>query len=172
MKSLQLLKLSIDICFIILIIDVIFSFFTYLMLILYGEPFTVTINDSQKEIVDLNFSSGLLIISNFAVTLLSTYAIYLLRKLIRSFFKNSFFTKLQIALFRLIGQLIVLSVVLQFIVHFFSTMLLEKRLEIGVSVDSGYYSSLFILSIGLFFIYMSKLFKKSRSLQEENDLTV
>jgi len=172
MKSPQLLKLCIDICFIMLIIDVTFSFITYTTFVFYGEPFTVTINDNQKEIADWSFSSGLLILSNFAVLLLSTYAIYLLRKLIRSFFKNSFFTKLQTALFRLIGQLIVLSVILQFIVHFFSTVLLEKRGEIGFSVASGYYISLFILSIGLFFIYLSKLFEKSKSLQEENDLTV
>jgi len=164
MKSLQLLKLSIDICFIMLIIDVAFSFITYTMFILYGESFTISINDNQKEIVDLSFSSGLLIISNFAVTLVITYAIYLLRKLIRSFFKNSFFIKLQIALFRLIGQLMVLSIVLQLLVHFFSTLLLEQRVKFGFSVESGYYSSPFILSIGLFFIYLSKLFDKSRSL--------
>ena len=170
MKSPQLLKLTIDICFILLVIDLFSTLSTYIIFLITGHTFPVFIND--REIKNFTFQSISIIIANVAVAVIGTYAIYLLRKLVRSFFKNKYFTSLQISLFKKIGQLIVFSTLLQFAVNFFSVLILEGRAKIGFSVESSYYNIFFIFSIGLFFIYLSKLFEKSRSLQEENDLTV
>lgn len=139
-------------------------------MLFFNFTFPIEINDHVAE--EFTWKITILILANVIVSGISIYIIYLLRKLIRSFFKDEIFSRLQISLFNLIGQLIILCTIAQFVIDFFANLLLENRVKLNFTIDSAFDSSLFILALGLFFIFFGKLFAKSRELQEENKLTV
>jgi len=170
MKPPLLLKLILDICFIFLIISFGSLIFIYLEMLFFNFQFPIEINN--RVIQEFTWKTTLIILGNVIISGISIYIIYLLRKLIRSFFKEEIFSRLQISLFNLIGQLIIICTIAQFFLDFFANLLLESRLKLSFSIDSAFDSSLFILALGLFFIYLGKLFSRSRELKQENELTV
>ena len=170
MKPPILLKSILDITFILLIFSFAGLILTYLGMLFFDFTFPIEINDHVAE--EFTWKTIIIILANVIVSGISIYIIYLLRKLIRSFFKEEIFSRLQISLFNLIGQLIIFCTIAQFFIDFFANLILESRAKLGFTIDSAFDSSLFILALGLFFIYLGKLFAKSRELQEENELTV
>ena len=170
MKPPVLLKTILDICFILLIISYGSLIFTYLGMLFFDFQFPVEINNHVAE--ELTMKTTIIILANVIVSGITIYIIYLLRKLIRSFFKEEIFSRLQIALFNLIGQLIISCTIAQFIIDFFANLILENIAKLSFTIDSAFDSSLFVLALGLFFIYLGKLFSKSRELKQENELTV
>ena len=170
MKPPVLLKTILDICFFLLICSL-FSPLTVILYSLIGEsPLPIELNN--RLITTFNYSTIILLIINYSIAIIYVYIIYLLRKLVRSFFKNAYFTRLQISLFRLTGQLIILATIFEFIVNFYTTVVLDKRIGLSFSIDGSHNNLFYTLAIGLFFIYLGKLFNKSNSLQEENELTI
>jgi len=170
MRPPVLLKTILDICFILLIISYGSLIFTYLGMLFFDFQFPIEINNNITT--EFTWKTTMIVLANVIVSGISIYIIYLLRKLIRSFFKEEIFSRLQISLFNLIGQLIVLCTIAQFLIDFFANLILENRAKLSFTLDSAFDSSLFILALGLFFIYLGKLFSKSRELKQENELTV
>ncbi|MCF4100470.1 DUF2975 domain-containing protein [Gillisia sp. M10.2A] len=170
MKPPVLLKTILDICFFLLIC----SLFSPLELLIHFQmndsPLPIELNN--RLITTFNYNTIILLIINYSITIIYVYIVYLLRKLVRSFFKNAYFTRLQISLFRLIGQLIILATISEFIMSLYTTLVLDKRIGFNFSIDGSHNNLFYTLAIGLFFIYLGKLFNKSKSLQEENELTV
>ncbi|GAB2761151.1 hypothetical protein GCM10010465_01880 [Actinomadura fibrosa] len=113
-----------------------------------------------------------LVIAQFIVSGLLVYTVYLLRKLVRNFFKGKLFTLYQIASLKLIGQLIILVILLQGVLDFLGGIFLSEKVRMGIQMDLSFGSLWFILAIGLFFIYLSKIFDNARRIKEENELTV
>ncbi len=100
------------------------------------------------------------------------YTIYLLRQLIRNFFKGILYTRYQIATLNLIGQLILLTTIASLVIELISDILLDETARMNMHIDFSFGSFWFILAIGLFFIYLSKIFKNAKNLKEDNELTV
>lgn len=170
MKPPIILKTILDICFFLLLLGLLSPLLATLISLVLDTPLPLEINDRVEETFSL--WTVLLFIADFLVSALSVYVIYLIRKLVRSFFSNRFFTRLQVSMFKLIGQLIIASTLAKLLINIFSILVLEGEGRMNISVESTLDNLLFILAIGLFFIYLGKLFENARSLKEENELTV
>src|SRR5690606_27203918 len=85
--------------------------------------------------------------------------------------KNVFFTRLQISLFNLIGQLIIISSVAETLLDFLANLILVNELKVELNFGNSYDSFFFKLEIGLFFISLAKVFDKDKKQREESELT-
>ncbi|WP_425595418.1 DUF2975 domain-containing protein [Salegentibacter mishustinae] len=167
MKTPVLLKTILDICFILLIISYGSLIFTYVGMLFFDFQFPIEINNNITT--EFTWKTTMIVLANVIVSGISIYIIYLLRKLIRSFFKEEIFSRLQISLFNLIGQLIVLCTIAQFFIDSFANLILENRAKLRFTIDSAFDSSLFILALGLFFIYLGKLFRNRENLNKKTN---
>ena len=170
MKPPLLLKGILDFCFIIMVILYVSSIISALYLLLAGSGMPIKINDHPVDEIDL--TSGIFLTISQLISGVFVYVIYLLRKLVRSFFKNRFFTRIQISLFNLIGQLILLNTVAELVMDILSNIFLGLVPQVHLQFVTSFDGFLFKLAIGLFFIYLGKLFDNAKQLREENELTV
>lgn len=167
-----LLKTILDILYILLIISIIGSFLVFILNVIFSEkiPFSVKIN--EYEIEEFSTSIILGISLEFIVSGIFIYIIYLLRKVVRSFFKRKLFTPLQITGLKLIGQLIIIGGLAEMVLAFVMKLTIENKAAVGIHIDSSFDSLWFQLALGLFFILLSKSFSYAGKLQDENNLTV
>lgn len=171
MKPPILLKTILDIAFYLFALSIIGAFF-FLIAGIYNGSTLIPLYINGKEITNFTSFTIVLLIFQFLVAVLILYTIYLLRKLIRNFFKGKLFTTFQIASLKLIGQLIIVAILAQALLEFIGRIYLQKKASIGIEFDLEYGSSWFVLSLGLFFIFLSKVFQNAKDLKEENELTV
>lgn len=164
-----LLKTILDILFFLLIV-------TYSGMIIYlifqtltDLPLDLSINGN--EITELSPAIIFILIIKILISAIFIYIIFLMRKVIRSFFKRKLFTPLQITSLNLIGQLIIIFSLTEVLTDFFLGLILNKA-RISVGIENSFDSIWFTLALGLFFILLSKSFRYAKGLQEENDLTV
>lgn len=171
MKPPILLKTILDILLILLILG------TMLTIILTGVflwsseesiPFRV-----HEDLIDsLNTQVytilGLVILSR----IIFIYTIIKYKHLVRLFFKGDVFSKKQIKITGIIGKSIIIVAIFDTIPSFIYKTFFEespRRVNYGLaSIDSFW----FILAVGLFFIFLSRIFDNARILKEENELTV
>ena len=171
MKQPILLKTVLDICFI-------FLAFTFVASLIgtavgfYTNEFPINIEIGGNSAHNPSITTVSLLIIKVVVSGLVLFTIYLLRQLVRNFFKGKLFNNYQIAALNLIGQLIILSTLLGTITDFLSDLLLSDSARLGFYFDFSFGSFWFILALGLFFIYLSKIFDNARKMKEENELTV
>ncbi len=171
MKQPILLKTLLDIAFIVLMFSFVGAIALATDALFSAEPaLPLTINSA--EISEVTTGVKVLLIAKLIVSGLFIYVIFLVRKLIRNFFRNRLFTRLQISLLNLIGQLIVLTTVAQGATDFFANLVLKDEISIGIKLSSSIGSFWFSLALGLFLMYLSKLFEQAKMLKEENELTV
>ena len=167
-----LLKTILDILYIILIISIISSLILFILTLTLSEkiPFSVKINEYEIN----EFSMGIILGMSlkFIISGLFIYIIYLLRKVVRSFFKRKLFTLLQISGLKLIGQLLIIGSLAEMVLDFVMKLSIENKASVGVNIDSSFDSLWFMLALGLFFILLSKSFSYAGKLQDENELTV
>jgi hypothetical protein len=171
MKAPILLKNILDICFIFLSLTYVVSFTIFIISIFTGiDGWPIELNGNI--IHDLLPAGIFLILAEFIIGGLTLYTLYLLKKLVRNFLKGRLFTKFQIASLNLIGQLIVVITIAHGLTAILGNIILESKARIGITMDLSFGSFWFILAIGLFFIYLSKVFENARGLKKENELTV
>ena len=112
-----------------------------------------------------------LIITSILLNLGFIFSLYVFKKIVSSLFESELFNRFQISSLKLLGQLIILLVILKSIYTMFSNIVCGKSGDIGIHIFS-FDSNFMAVCFGLFMIYLSYIFKKAKSLQEENDLTV
>ncbi|CAM4196147.1 DUF2975 domain-containing protein [Gillisia hiemivivida] len=117
------------------------------------------------------FAIVALIISSIILHLGFIYSLYVFKKLVVSLFDSPLFSHFQILSLKLLGQLIILLIILKSIFNVFSNVVFEKSESTGIHLFS-FDSKLMALCTGLFFIYLSYIFKKAKDLRDENELTV
>lgn len=171
MKPPILLKTILDISFFLLLLTFCSALGVTAMTAAFGQGF-IPIEIDGQVISELSPVALVVIFAELVIGGLSVYTIYVLRKLVRSFFKGKFFTRYQIASLNLIGQLIIVVTLGQAVIGVFARIYFESRVQVGVQADLSFTSFWFILAIGLFFMYLSKIFENARLLKEENELTV
>lgn len=170
MKPPVLLKSVLDFCFICLILIYGVTLVSGVAMIFTnpGIPFEI----NGKTVEDLTPAVIVFLIGSLLTSGIFVYVVFLLRKLVRSFFKNKFFTRLQVSLFNLIGQLIVLNSVAEALLDFLANIFLSDEMRVEIEIGTTYDSFFFKLAIGLFLMYLARLFENARQLREESELTV
>src|SRR5690554_252643 len=101
---------------------------------------------------------------------LFVYAIYLFKKIINLFIKRKIFDHQVVLNLSRIGKIFIMVTLITNGLEFIFKITTTQKAEIMIS--SGFDSFLFTISIGLFFIIMSEVFKISKNLKEENELTI
>ena len=171
MKPPILLKTILDICFFLLLLTFISASIISIITFSVGDDlYPIVVND--QVISELTLMAVLLIIAELLIGGLLVYTVYILRKLIRNFFKGKLFTRYEIASLNLIGRLIIVITLAQGLMDFLGKIFVESKLRLGIEIDLSFNSYWFVLAIGLFFIYLAGIFENARLLKEENELTV
>ena len=171
MKPPILLKTILDICYFLLLFTFASASILSIITVAVGDSFyPIIVND--EHISELTPMVLVLIFTELLIGGFLVYTVYILRKLIRNFFKGKLFTRYQVASLNLIGRLIILITLAQGLLNFLGNLFIESELRLGIAVDLSFISFWFILAIGLFFIYLAGVFENARLLKEENELTV
>lgn len=171
MKPPILLKTILDICFFLLLITFGSALIITALTAAFGNEF-IPIELNGGVISEFSPVALIVILAELVIGGLSVYTVYILRKFVRSFFKEKIFTRYQIASLNLIGQLIVIITLGHGLIDLLALIFFESKIRVGIEVDLSFTSFWFILAIGLFFIYLSRIFENARLLKEENELTV
>ncbi|CAN5142217.1 hypothetical protein BH23BAC2_BH23BAC2_05510 [soil metagenome] len=138
----------------------------------YFSVLPVDLRVNGNEINEFNTALVIGLVFKIFITALFIYIIYLLRKVVRSFFNRKLFTALQISGLRLIGQMILISTLAEMAVNVFLKLSFQEKNGAGDEMIDSFHSLWFLLAIGLFFILLSRSFSYARQLQLENELTV
>jgi hypothetical protein len=169
MKKLNILYTFIDVCYKLSILGTIAIILFTPMAILGGLDLPTKI--SNQIITQNDWMSNTVIISSCIATIFFTYSIYILRKAITQFKKRVIFSEETVVNFRQISIYLICSTLLDKVPLFFYTVTHKDRL--GMEVETvGFNSFLFEISIALFFMVLSEIFKIAKNMKEENELTV
>ena len=167
---LQPLKWFLNFIFIIVIISIVLNFIGILFIPIFPESKFL---HELLGVSNFNWEVPIigLIITSILLNLGFIYSLYVFKKLVSSLFNSPLFTKFQILSLKLLGQLIIILVILKSLFNMFSNLIFGDRELTGIHIFY-FDSKLMAICMGLFFIYLSYIFKKAQRLQEENDLTV
>lgn len=101
---------------------------------------------------------------------LFVYAIYLLKKTVTLFIKGKIFDNQVISNLSSIGKIfIIVTLIINTVEFIFKVTTTQKA---TLMINSGFDSFLFVISIGLFFIIISEVFKIAKNMKDENELTI
>ena len=166
-----LLKTILDICFIFSAFSLVVFLISLIITFSTGKDLSFVSIEKPPEDLN-NIALWGLILIEVIKTCAFVYGLYVLRKLIRSFFGNKLYTKLQISALNLSGRLICLSVILGAVSEFFKRMIVDSRIELNFGLEFSFSSFWIILAFGIFLIFLSKVFANARQLKQENELTI
>lgn len=122
--------------------------------------------DINIAVVDLPLK--IIIAVTLVFTLLIYYCIYLFRKILAYFLRLKMFDDFVISSFNKIGNLLVVYGILSITISFLTRFFYQQK----VTIEFGINSNLVILCLGLFFMVLSEIFRISKTIKQENDLTV
>lgn len=170
MRQLNILKSILDFFWFFSILGVI-AVIIFLPFYLFGTEIDIPIKIKAQEITKNDLFSKVIVFLNVVSGLLFLYSIYLLRKVVSLFQKREIFNDQVVRLFDKIGKLIIVSSLISNI-SLFIFKIVEKN-QTNLTLDLGSYDSFLIsISLGLFFIVISTVFKIATRMKEENELTI
>jgi hypothetical protein len=169
MRKLNILKACIDLAFYLSCLTVL-AFAIFIPFAILGYMDGVPINMQGRELIIDNWQAKLVLFFVLISSLFFLYGIYLLRKTIALFIKKDLFNVEVIKNFNTIGICVVISTLLIVIPSFLYTGF--HRTKFGFKIEAGFDSPLLVVSLGLFFMVLSEVFKIAKNLKEENDLTL
>jgi hypothetical protein len=167
MKKLNFLKAIVDFVWIMALISIPFLVFFIGYLLVSKETFDIPIKMNGIEITVLDLNAKLALFFAAASYIVIIYSLFLFRKLLRLFQLKIIFDKTTIFYLNRIGRLFIISALLSGIPAFFFK-LAEREIKIEIGSDS----LLYLISLGLFFMVLSEVFKIAKTMKEENELTV
>jgi hypothetical protein len=167
MKKLNFLKAIVDFVWIMALISIPFLVFFIGYLLVSKETFDIPIKMNGIEITVLDLNAKLALFFAAASYIVIIYSLFLFRKLLRLFQLKIIFDKTTIFYLNRIGRLFIISGLLSEIPAFFFK-LAEREIKIEIGSDS----LLYLISLGLFFMVLSEVFKIAKTMKEENELTV
>ena len=169
MRKLNILKACIDLAFYLSCLTVL-AFLLFIPFVVFGQMDGIPINIQGRELIVDNWQAKVVLVFALLSSLFFVFGIYLLRKTIGFFIKKDLFNVEVIRNFNLIGICVVTSTLLMIIPSFLYTAF--HRTKFGFKIDAGFDSPLLVISLGLFFMVLSEVFKIAKNLKEENDLTL
>ncbi|PZW43962.1 Protein of unknown function (DUF2975) [Mesonia algae] len=133
----------------------------------FSEDFTFN-NYEVTNKIQIKF-----ILSVYAI-IVSTYiyTLFLFKKLVYDFSPTNIFTSLQIFYLNRIGKLIIGITITEITVDFLLKIFYNNRIEASIKTSGLFENYFFIIAVGLFFIFLSEIFKIAKHHKQENELTV
>jgi len=174
MRKLLFLRRLLDLLFIILILT---ATATVLLCGIFlftdsGTPLPDVITISSITLKELDFGTKSILITGSIAYLIFVYAVFLLKKITRQFSRTKIFEDTIIKQLSQVGYSFIGIAALLYIPSFIYR-LTKHNLTIGFDFFNNLFNSfLFIISLGLFFMVLSSIFKIAKHIKEENDLTV
>lgn len=167
MRKLNLLKAIIDWVWIMAVITIPFLFFFIGYLLISNEPFDIPIKMNGVEITVLDINAKLVLFFATISYIVILFGLHLMKKLLRLFQLKIIFDEKTISYLNRIGNLFIISGFLSGVpVFFYKIAQGEIKIEIGAN------PFLYLISLGLFFMVLSEVFKMAKTMKEENELTV
>ncbi|WP_394907392.1 DUF2975 domain-containing protein [uncultured Mesonia sp.] len=106
------------------------------------------------------------------VSLLYIFTLKHFKDLVSDFYRKDFFSIHQINRLKNIGILILSIKAVQFLASFISILLTEAKIEFGFHINYDFTGTLFHLVLGLFFLFLSTIFKIAQQNKNEINLTI
>lgn len=131
-----------------------------------AEGLNIRMNGNDVKLVD--FSSKVYFSINALSYLVFIYIVYLFKQLISIFLKVQIFSEKVISIFHQIGFILLGNGLLLMISTFVYTLYAEKSMEL----EFGISQNAIMIFMGVFFMVLSEIFKISKNIQLENDLTI
>ncbi len=170
MRKLNVLKTVLDFFWFFSLIGIV-GILIFVPFYLFNSDMGIPIRIKGQEINSTSILTKAVVLINVVSGLLFFYSIFLLRKVVTLFQKKVIFSAEVVKLFNLIGKLIVVSSIMSSVSIFVYNAI--ERNELAVSLDFASYDSLLIsVSLGLFFMVISEIFKIAIRIKEENELTI
>jgi hypothetical protein len=170
MRKLNILKAVLDLFWFFTLISIA-GMLLFIPFYLFSSDIDIALKIKGQEILASTILAKIVVFVNVISGLLFFYSIYLLRKLVGLFQKREIFNDEVVRLFNLIGRLVIASSIIS-TVSLFIYNAVEKN-HLGLSLDFGSYDSLLIsVSLGLFFMVISEIFKIAKNIKEESDLMI
>jgi hypothetical protein len=168
MRKLIILKSIVDLFWILSlpIVPLILIFIPYSFISADFNYFPFKINGVEIETFDLGTKIILVVI--MLSYLLLMYCVYLFRKILTCFIRVKIFDEAVITNFYKIGNLLVLS---SFLIGIPSILYKIYYTE-KIRFELGFSPFIFLLCLGFFFMILSEIFKISRNMKVENELTI
>lgn len=169
MKSQKLFRNLIAIAFYLLIL----TWIVFLCLLVFAIFFDSTIivdYFNGTESISVNSKSALITILIYLLISGSfwIYILNLFKNLMDNLIFNPLFDRFQSASFKLIGQLTIGLTIIDSIALFLFKFIFVNRLVIEFQIFDFWLN----IAIGLFLIFLSKVFDQARTYREENQLTI
>ena len=169
MKKLKLLKLITDI----------FWFGLLLGLIIITISFFVSYTSQATGFSSLEFKGKLIneydvlqlagLIFFEASQVLLIYVVYLFRRIVHLFYKAKYFDNAVVMNFEKMGKVLIIIAVLGSLEKYLVPILMnEEKYKIFILKSED----LIFLGVGFFSLLLSEIFKVSKNLKQENDLTI
>jgi len=170
MKKLNILKTVLDLFWFFTLISIA-GMLIFIPFYLFSSDIDIPIKIKGQEILAVTILAKIVVFVNIISGLLFFYSIYLLRKLVGLFQKREIFNDEVVRLYNLIGKLVIASSVISTISLFVYNAV--ERNHLGLTLDFGGYDSFLIsVSLGLFFMVISEIFKIAKNMKEESDLMI
>ena len=170
MRKLNILKTVLNLFWFFTLISIA-GMLIFIPFYLFSSDIDIPIKIKGQEILADTILAKIVVFVNIISGLLFFYSIYLLRKLVGLFQKTKIFNDEVIRLFNLIGKLVIASSVISTISLFIYNAV--ERNHLGLSLDFGSYDSFLIsISLGLFFMVISEIFKIAKNMKEDSDLMI
>jgi len=168
MKKLNILKTIVDFFWIVSLPIIPFILFFIPALFFIEDLDLIPIKINGSEFLISSTSSKILFAISALSYLLLIYIIYLFKNILRYFKNLKIFDNYVINLFNKMGYLLIICSFLNSVPIFIYRLMVKQKF----SIDIGLSSFVLLLSLGLFFMILSEIFKISQTMKEENELTV
>ena len=167
MRKLLLLKTIIDILWIISMPILLIILFIIPYIFLSDDYSSIPIKINENTISHIDFISKGVLSIMASSTLLVLYCIYLFKKVLLLFSQRRMFDDSVLINLNKIGEILIWFSIINIIGSFIYNLNLNK-----VSFEISISPLILTLSLGLFFMVLSEIFKIAKDTKEENDLTV
>jgi len=168
MRKLNILKSILDFLWIVSmpIIIIILIFIPALFFVddLKGIPFAI----NGQDLLAIDFISKIILSLVMISYLILLYCLFLFRKVLRFFQQLKLFDVFVHTTMNKIGLLLIISAFLSGVPSFLYSIIYNNKFEIDLSFSPF----ILTLSLGLFFMVLSEVFKIAKTAKEENELTI
>lgn len=173
MKPPRFLETIMNFAFLGLVLSYAVLIFTTVNAVFFNEYLPVVIEGVPIRGMDINLNLILILFLRLVITTIFALSFYFLWRLIYSLMEEELFNARQVRLFKKIGLFIIIGIIGLLLLKFLAVYLIDTNIrtstEIGFSIDNSHLPR---LVIGLFFLFLSRIFDNARKLKEDNQLTV
>lgn len=168
MKKLSILKTIVDLFWILSIpfIPIVLLVIPYILFVDNSNYLDIHISGFRIKTID--FPTKILIITKMISELILIYCVYIFGRILEYFQRNKVFDEFVLKNFNKMGVLLVVS---SFIMGI-PSILYEVFYAENVTITFGFTPFILLLCLGFFFMILSEIFKISRNMKEENELTI